>query len=107
MRVVPTAWCFWASACTINQSLILVHPSCAGDKALIEHEIEHTRQMQLVGTWAFWFKYVFFKSFRLVVEVDAYRVQIRHGANIYNCAWNLCNRYALGITPARAMELLR
>ena len=106
MRFIYTRWCFWASACTINQKLILVHPCCATDKALLEHEIEHTRQMQLMGTWAFWFRYIVSRSFRLSVEVDAYRVQIKHGASIIRCASNLRTFYRLGISQEQAIELL-
>lgn len=107
MKIIPTAWCFWAAACTINQDLILVHPDFKDDEALIEHEIEHTRQMQLVGTLTFWFKYIFSRAFRLIVEVDAYKVQMKYGASINSCATNLSTRYALGISQDRAMKLLK
>ena len=106
MKVVYTKLCFWAAACTINQSLILVQPRYKEDKALLEHEIEHTRQMEYMGTWTFWFKYIFSKSFRLTVEVDAYRVQIAHGASPIRCASNLCTLYALGITQQQALDRL-
>lgn len=106
MKVIYTKWCFWASACTINQKLILVHPSCAADKALLEHEIEHTRQMMLIGTWTFWAKYIVSRSFRLAVEVDAYKVQVKHGAPLNSCAFNLCTFYWLGISQERAIALL-
>jgi hypothetical protein len=106
LKVIHTKWCFWASACTINQKLILVHPSCANDNALLEHEIEHTKQMMLIGTWTFWAKYIFSRSFRLSVEVDAYKVQINHGAPLISCASNLRAFYRLGISQEQAIELL-
>lgn len=106
MKIIYTRWCFWASACTINQKLILVHPSCANDNALLEHEIEHTRQMQVFGTCTFWLKYIFSRSFRLDVEVAAYKVQIKHGAPLIRCASNLRTFYRLGISQEQAIELL-
>lgn len=106
MKIIHTHLCFWAAACTINQQLILVHPRWEGDKALIEHEIEHTKQMLLVGTWTFWFKYITSRSFRLDVEVDAYKVQIKHGAPLIRCAYNLCTHYWLGISQEQATALL-
>lgn len=107
MKVIYTRLCFMSAACIVNQNLIFVNPKYSGDRPLLEHEIEHTRQMQRIGTWSFWWKYITSREFRLLAEVGAYKVQIAHGANIDRCAVNLSTKYALGITQAGAMELLR
>lgn len=62
--------------------------------------------MILIGTWTFWTKYIVSRSFRLAVEVDAYKVQIKHGAPLIRCASNLCTFYWLGISQEQAIELL-
>ena len=104
--IYPTRLLFWCDAFTVNANLILVKPKHANSSALIAHEKAHQMQMALNGTFTFWRRYLFSRSFRQACEVEAYRVQIAQGAPIITCASHL-TRYWLGITQAEAMELLR
>ena len=96
---------FWTDALTINQSLILIRPEHAEDSRLIAHELTHQSQMRKSNALVFWVKYLCSRKFRLASEVEAYKVQILHGAPIITCASHL-TRYWLGITQAQALELL-
>lgn len=104
--IYPTRLLFWTDAMTVNTSLILIRPEHKDDTRLIAHEMTHQSQMRKSNALVFWVKYLCSKSFRLQAEVEAYKVQILHGAPIITCASHL-TRYGLGITQAEAMALLR
>lgn len=105
MKIIYTKCCFWADAFTVNTSLILIHPDHKQDAPLLAHERVHQAQMRSQGTTRFWLKYLFSKSFRQRVEVEAYKVQIAAGASAITCASHL-TRYWLGITQSEALALL-
>lgn len=104
--IYVTRLLFWSDALTVNQSLILIRPEHSEDSRLIAHESTHQNQMRKSNAFVFWIKYLCSRKFRLAAEVEAYKVQILHGAPIITCASHL-TRYGLGITQAQAMELLK
>lgn len=104
--IYPTRLLFWADAFTVNTNLILIRPEFINNKALIAHEMTHQRQMLHIGVWKFWLKYLTSKDFRLAVEVEAYKVQIKAGASIERAAENL-TKYWLDITNTEAENLLK
>ena len=106
MKLIITRLCFWADACTLTPNIVLVHPRYKDHFALIEHEKVHTLQMIKDGTLTFWLKYWFSREYRKCVEVEAYKVQLKCGATLYNCAYMLSTNYRLGITQREAEELL-
>jgi hypothetical protein len=59
----------------------------------------------------FWWLYLRNDLFRLMVEVEveveAYQVQIAHGADLRYCAWQLSSNYGLIVTVDEAAKLLR
>ena len=103
--IYVTRLLFWTDALTVNQSLILIRPEHQDDTRLIAHELVHQSQMCKSNAFVFWVKYLLSRKFRLAAEVEAYKVQILHGAPIITCASHL-TRYGLGITQAEAMALL-
>ena len=63
--------------------------------------------MARVGTLTFWWRYLTDKAFRQQAEVEAYQVQIAHGAKRHDCARYLAENYRLGIDYAAAYALLK
>jgi len=105
--IYATRLLFFADASTVNQKLILIQPRHINNAPLIAHERKHQEQMRRVGTVTFYIKYLFSKTFRQAAEVEAYKVQIEHGASAITCAMHLSRSYRLGITQAQALELLK
>lgn len=104
--IFPTRLLWWADAMTLNQSVILVRPEKASDKALLAHERVHQAQMRRVGTLTFWWRYLTDRTFRLQSEVEAYQTSIAFGASQTGCALLLVDKYHLGITYTDAYRLL-
>jgi hypothetical protein len=98
--------CF-AAGFTVSQRLILLHQAYANDTALLAHERTHQAQMARVGTLTFWYRYLTSKAFRQASEVEAYKVQIAHGAKRHDCARYLAENYWLRIDYATAYALLK
>lgn len=97
---------FGAQGLTVAPSLILLDPARADDAALIAHEERHADQQRAVGVLLWWAKYLLQREFRQAQEVEAYRVQIAHGASLEGCARNLATLYRLGIDLPTARRLL-
>ena len=64
------------------------------------------RRCRRGGTLAFWFLYLTDKSFRMAMEVEAYRAQIKAGASAYGCAVSLATGYGLNLTTDQAYKEL-
>jgi hypothetical protein len=105
-RILHTPLLFWAGGFTLFPWLVLVHPRCRGDRALLEHEFVHCRQMREHGWFAFAWRYLLLPSFRQRMEVEAYRTSIACGASAEGCARALARGYALGLSEAQALALL-
>lgn len=101
-----TCLLWFAAGFAVNQRLILIHPKYRDDIALLAHERCHQAQMKRVGTSAFWWRYLTDKAFRQQSEVEAYRVQISHGAKQASCAMNLATMYRLDLDYGAAYLLL-
>jgi hypothetical protein len=107
--ICTTRLCFWADACTISPSLILINPRCAGDAGLVAHEQVHVTQMARVGTVMFWWRYLSDPAFRLSAEVDAYREQARYYPDdrLPLFAGFIATRYRLNIPAQVALSMLQ
>lgn len=105
--IVFTRLLFFAAGFTVSQRLILIHPKYRDDKPLLAHERTHQQQMARVGTLRFWWRYLTSKAFRQASEVEAYQVQISHGAKRSNCAMHLATRYRLRLDYGQAFLLLK
>lgn len=98
---------FGAQAMAIAPGLILLHPEREGDTALIAHEEKHAEQQRAHGNAAgWWLQYLTSRAFRQQAEVEAYRVQIAHGASVEGCARALATMYRLGLDFPTAWRLL-
>lgn len=95
-----------AQALTVSPSLILIVPERVNDQALIAHEETHCKQQAEFGWLKWWAKYLLSREFRLEMELEAYVVQIQHGASLSGCAHNLSTGYWLGISFEQAANLL-
>lgn len=87
-------------------SLILIPRWAKDDLAYKMHEQAHAEQQRVDGVLTFWWRYLTSKTARQAYEVEAYKVQIAHGASAITCAMHLCRDYWLGITQAQALKLL-
>lgn len=105
--IIYTRLLFFAAGFTVNRSLIFIHPKYKDDKPLLAHEQTLQAQMARVGTLPFWWRYLTDKAFRQAAEVEAYQVQIAHGAKRHDCARYLAESYWLGIDYAAAYALLK
>jgi len=106
--VIRTTRLLWfAAGLTVSQRLIVLHPTHANDTALLAHERCHQAQMARVGTLTFWWRYLTDKAFRQASEVEAYQVQIAHGAKRSSCACYLAENYWLHIDYSTAYALLK
>lgn len=99
------AW-FGAQALTVSPSLVLILPARLSDLALIAHEETHARQQKEFGWLKWWAKYLLSREFRMEMEVEAYQVQMAHGASLSACARNLATLYCLRITYEQAVLAL-
>lgn len=88
------------------QSFLIIKTKYKGDNALLQHELAHVEQMKRIGTLKWIWGYLTSRKFRQAVEVEAYKVSIINGANLYECARHLQRLYLLGITIDQAIDLL-
>lgn len=86
--------------------LILIHSDRRGDESLIVHERKHEEQMREHGWARFVWRYLTRPSFRMLMEVQAYRAQIAAGGSLSRAAHNLSTGYRLDLTFAQALETL-
>lgn len=86
--------------------LILIPQRVRHDAAYLAHELCHAEQQRKHGVITFWWMYLTSDAFRFGAEVEAYKVQIAHGANLGHCAWQLFNGYTLPITFEQAQAAL-
>lgn len=87
-------------------SLILIPQWAKTDVAYLRHEQCHATQQKRMGVIAFWYLYLMDKTSRKWIEVEAYRVQIDHGASLDYCAHQLATGYGLDIDFETAKQLL-
>lgn len=105
--VIYSRLLFFAAGLTVSQRLIVIHPDHRDDKPLLAHERTHQQQMKRVGTLTFWWRYLSDKAFRQASEVEAYQVQISHGAKRAICAMHLATGYWLNLDYGQAYQLLK
>ncbi len=91
---------------TLIPSLTLIPQWAKTDVAYLAHELTHAEQQRKHGVFTFWYRYLTSKPFRQAMEVEAYRVQIVHGASLITCARHLATDYRLRITQDEAIKLL-
>lgn len=107
IRVIPTRLLFFADGFCLAPGLIFIRPERIKDHALIEHEKVHAAQQAKLGVLRFWVGYLFNRSFRQRMEVEAYRVQLALSPRSLEAfARGLSTRYFLDLTHAQARELL-
>jgi len=92
---------------TVAPWLILIPKWARGNAAYLAHEQTHATQQRVDGTLAFWWRYLTDKAFRQASEVEAYKVQIRHGAKHSSCARHLATGYWLNLDYNTAYNLLK
>ena len=105
--ILATRLLWFTAGLTVSQRLIVIHPKYRDDTALLAHERTHQAQMARVSTLTLWYRYLTSKAFRQASEVEAYQVQISHGAKRSTCASYLANNYWLRIDYATAYALLK
>ena len=86
--------------------LILIPQWARHDSAYIAHEQCHADQQRKHGVLRFWWLYLRSDLFRLLVEMEAYKVQIAAGASLSYCAHQLSTGYGLGLSYNDALGLL-
>jgi hypothetical protein len=84
---------------------ILIRPEYKGNEGLKAHEEVHWQQAW-TSLFLFYPLYLFSKSYRLKVEVAAYREQLTYGGDPKLLASFLTNRYGLNINYDEALLLL-
>jgi len=104
MIIYPRYW--FSAGFTPLPNLMIIRKDCQHSVPLHKHEETHQEQMRRDGVLKFWFRYLFSKKHRLNYEVEAYKVQISHGASLDGCAKNLSIMYYLGISFETAKNLL-
>lgn len=105
--IINSCLLWFAAGLTVSQRLIVIHPKYKNDKPLLAHERCHQAQMVRLGTLRWWWRYLTDKSFRQASEVEAYQVQISHGAKRSACALNLATMYQLDLDYGTAYQLLK
>lgn len=92
---------------------IFIRPKYREDRGLLEHELQHVRQLFKNLFLPFLLLYKFNAKFRLRMELDAYRVQLAHAPsggdmealrNLF-AGW-IATNYRLDITHSEAVRLL-
>jgi hypothetical protein len=104
--IIFTRLLFWADGFTVSPTLMLIHPRSKNDCGLIAHEKEHQKQMRSDGWIRFVLRYAFSRRWRMLYEVEAFRVSVRHGMPTKIAAKNLASKYNFKITIEQAMDLL-
>lgn len=92
---------------------IFIRPKYRNDRGLLEHELQHVRQIFRYGVLPFPFLYLLNAEFKLRMEAEAYRVQLIYAPADANLdalrdlfAGFLSAKYGLGISRAEARALL-
>jgi hypothetical protein len=97
---------FLSRGICICPTLILIPKWAKGSEAYLAHEQVHAAQQRHFGVFKFWYLYITDKSKRLGFELDAYAVQLDHGASIHACAYQLATGYGIDLTVDQATKLL-
>lgn len=105
--IIHTRLLWFSAGLTVSQRLIVIHHKYRDDKPLLAHERTHQQQMKRVGTLTFWWRYLTDKAFRQQAEVEAYQVQISHGASRAACARHLATGYWLNLDYSTAYHSLK
>jgi hypothetical protein len=87
--------------------LVLIRPRQLGNRGLLEHELVHVRQFwRTLGLCGI--RRLLSRRYRMACEVEAYREQMRHNAQMRapEFARYLAENYGLQITYERALEEL-
>jgi hypothetical protein len=105
-KVIYSDLLWFTGGITICPWLIIINSKYKQDKALLAHEIMHTEQQLDKGVLPWWFKYFTSKQFRKQQEIEAYKVQIAHGAKPETLAMHLASNYYLDISYLEAYQLL-
>jgi hypothetical protein len=84
-----------------------IRPKYKDDVGLRKHEEKHIEQFWRYFGW-FPIFYLLSERFRLKVEVEAYREQLRYCSDdrTERFAWYIANKYRINITVAEAVKLL-
>ena len=91
---------------TLAPWLILIPQWARHDSTYLAHEQCHADQQRKHGVLRFWWLYLRNNLFRLLVEVDAYKVQVAAGASPSYCAHQLSTGYGLNLSYNDALKLL-
>jgi len=85
--------------------VIIVRKKFEGNKALLDHEKYHTKQVKSHGPMYIW-KYYRDADFRLEMESQAYAVQVLAGDDLDGCARSLWKNYNLRISFVEAKQAI-
>lgn len=87
---------------------ILIVPSLAGDKALVEHELVHYREQRKWLCLPWWVAYLVSRKFRFNAEVRGHAAQIKHGGCTKEwAAEHIVRNYRTGKSYSQALEALK
>ena len=70
------------------------------------HEFTHVEQQEKIGAITFWWRYLTHQPFRVEMEVEAYKAQVKAGGDIISAAYSLANLYRVGMLVDDAYKLL-
>jgi len=87
-----------------NAFIICILKTHKDDKGLLEHEKVHVKQFWRCPLHGLLYRYSI--EYRLKAEVEAYREQLKYGADIDRLSWFLCEKYDLGLSFDEAKRLL-
>lgn len=104
--IIYTKLLFWADGFTVTKNLLLIHPRARGSIGLLRHEQVHQKQMAQDGWGRFVLRYLFSSRWRLLYEVEAYRVSIFHGMPPSVAADLICANYFVKAPKSAVLELL-
>lgn len=105
-KILYPSWVPFADGLAVCSSLVLIRAKYKDYLPLRVHELVHVEQMKRLGSFTFWWRYLTSKEQRKLLEVEAYKVQIKAGTSLAICAGHLANDYYLGISFAEAQILL-
>ena len=91
---------------TLTPWLILIPKWARHDSAYLAHEQCHAAQQRKHGVLRFWWLYLRNDLFRLLIEVEAFKVHMAAGASLGYCANQLSTSYWLDISYTDAVRLL-
>ena len=92
VKIIPTTRLLFGATARSYWFFIVVRPDAIGDRALIEHELEHCRQ-----AWRLPFLHILLYAmslrYRRWAEVEAFRVQVAHGMHVDDARIALLDMY--------------